>query len=66
LSVLLSGQPDLVRVTLIGASVAALAVALWTLAAQLPLWIALWMQAADNKKKVRYDSIQRAPKQARD
>jgi len=26
----------------------------------------LWMQAADNKKKVRYDSIHRAPKQARD
>jgi hypothetical protein len=65
LSVLLSRQSYLFQVTFIVAAVAALAVALWTLAARLPGWILSCMQAADNKKKARYEGIQRALKQAR-
>jgi hypothetical protein len=65
LSVLLSRQSYLFQVTFIFAAVAALAVALWTLAARLPGWILSCMQAADNKKKARYEGIQRELKQAR-
>jgi hypothetical protein len=65
LSVLLSRQSYLFQVTFIFAAVAALAVALWTLAARLPGWILSCMQAADNKKKARYEGIQRELRQAR-
>jgi hypothetical protein len=65
LSVLLSRQSYLFQITFIFAAVAALAVALWTLAARLPGWILSCMQAADNKKKARYEGIQRELKQAR-
>jgi hypothetical protein len=65
LSVLLSRQSYLFQMTFIVAAVAAFAVALWTLAARLPGWILSCMQAADNKKKARYEGIQRELKQAR-
>jgi hypothetical protein len=59
LSVLLSRQSYLAQMTFIVAAVAALALALWTLAAKLPLWIMGCLRAADDKKKARYEGIQR-------
>jgi hypothetical protein len=65
LSILLSRQSYLFQMTFIVAAVAALAVALWTLAARLPGWILSCLQATDNKKKARYEGIQRELKKTK-